>query len=814
MWLTQGLAVVLCLALAGGNTAVLVTCGAICLGWAALSAVVSDDPRLSFLTPAGVSMGIVVLVASVAATGGARSPLQACSVLPVVYCAAFLWRRAGIGLMTAALAADLLPLLYTPGGGDGGSVAHVLILTGAVGAGGIVVALVRSSLARAVAIGNERLKTIVALHREVEQTEFDVVEVVLAILDRARTLLGASAASAGVLEGDQIVYKYRTGPGRGSGAIRTSAKASLSGICLRTGEPAYCADSEIDPRVDKAACRAQSLRSMIIVPLRHRGKIVGVLNVNSPRPRAFSQSDVRTVQLIGGAISAAYGHAVDIAGKQRLLNELEGTVAELRSTERKLSHQALHDPLTGLPNRAFFLERLEHALSLEGEARTAVLFVDLDGFKLVNDSLGHAAGDALLVQAAERIRNALRDEDTAARLGGDEFAVICTAPSPVSAAKSVAERLIDSLSGAFQIDARDAFVSASIGIAAERGSAENLLRDADLAMYYAKTNGKSRYAVYTPETHADVVTRMELEGAIQEALAQGQFVLHYQPIVDLPGARIAGAEALIRWQHPVRGLLAPGLFVPLLEETGQIKPVGRWVIHEACRQMAVWQAEGQASPDHYVSVNLSALQLADVNIVGEVRDALEQAGLAPRSLILELTETAIMGDVELSAERLRALKELGVRIAIDDFGTAYSSLQYLQQLPIDVLKIAKPFIDVLAQGHAEAVVPRAITDLGHRLHLDMVAEGIEYPEQLERLLGLGCPHGQGFLFSKPVPADQMPAAFTAVPQVSPPSVALPAGDLDCRDDARSGAVPLLQPKARAPKAIDVPVPFFLIRHTT
>jgi diguanylate cyclase (GGDEF)-like protein len=777
MWLTLGLAFRLCFGLAHGDPVVLLSCSVVCFAMAAVSAVLPDGRRLSFLLHAGAALSIVLVAVSVAASGGVASPLMAASVICVAYCAGFLLPRVAVGLIGAMVAADLLPLLY-----DSATVSHVLlartlILTAGLAAGGIGLVLVRSRLAEVVVIGNERLKTIVALHREVEQAEFDVFEVVLGILDRARTLLGATAASAGILEGDDIVYKYRTGPGRDSGVeIRTPANASLSGICLRTGEPAYCEDSEIDPRVDKAACRKQALRSMIIAPLRHRGKVVGVLNVNSPRRRAFSRNDVGTVQLIAGAISAAYGHAVDVEAKQRLLNELEGTVAELRTTERKLSHQATHDPLTGLPNRAFFLERLEQALEGDGEARTAVLFIDLDGFKLINDSLGHATGDAVLIKAAERIKGALRAEDTAARLGGDEFAIICGAPSPVSAARRVAERLLSSLAGAFRLDGRDVLLTASIGIAAERGSAENFLRDADVAMYYAKTMGKCRYAVYTPETHAEVSTRLELEADLQEALAKQQFVLHYQPIVALAGARTAGVEALIRWQHPTRGMLPPGLLVPMLEESAQIKGIGAWVLREACRQLAAWQAEGLASPDYYVSVNLSALQLADASIVFEVSDALEAAGLAPQNLVLELTETAIMRDIELTVERLRALKRLGVRIAIDDFGTAYSSLQYLQQLPIDVLKIAKPFIDRLAKGDEEAVIPRAITDLGHRLRLDMVAEGIEYPEQLDRLLELGCPHGQGFLFSKPVPPDQVAPAPVSPAELASPRIALAAGE--------------------------------------
>jgi diguanylate cyclase (GGDEF)-like protein len=772
-WLTFALAGPICLALApagGRHLALVLACSAVSFGWAALAAWLPSDQRLTFLYPVGTLLGIAVVATLVAATGGNASPARVCCALNVAYAALFLPRRGGAALVAGAVASNLLPLLYDGRALTAPALAATAIVTVVLAVGGATIMVVCRRFSDSLAVEAERLRTIVALQREVEQTEFDVVEVVLGILERARTLLGANAASAGILEGDNIVYRYRTGPGRNSGTlIYTPRDASLSGICLRTGEPAYCEDSELDPRVDQAACRAQGLRSMIIVPLRHRGKVVGVLNVNSPQPRAFGPGDVVTVQLIGGAISAAYGHAVDIAAKQRLLTELEGTVAELKATERKLSHQALHDPLTGLPNRTFFLERLELALERHGEDNTAVLFVDLDGFKLINDSLGHGTGDALLAQAAERIKESLRAEDLAARLGGDEFAIICTASSPARAAERVAERLIAALAAPFWIAGRDVFITASIGIAGARGSAEDLLRDADLAMYHAKTTGKSRYAVFSPEMHGDVGTRLELEAAVHEALAQGQFVLHYQPIVDLKDVRVAGAEALIRWQHPVRGLLPPAVFMPLLEDTGQIKAVGRWVLGEACRQMAAWQAALGGDSSQYVSVNLSVHQLADAGIVAEVRAALDEAGLTPESLVLELTETAIMRDIDGNASRLAALKELGVRIAIDDFGTAYSSLQYLQTLPVDVLKIAKPFIDGLDGTNEEAVVPRAIAELGHRLCLDMVAEGIEHTEQLERLQDLGCPHGQGFLFSKPVPAEQMWARFTSPPAAVPVS---------------------------------------------
>jgi diguanylate cyclase (GGDEF)-like protein len=534
VWLVVALANLLCLVLLPSRaghvapTLVLAWSG-LSLAWAALggAALAAGPPnhrRFAFLYPVAMLAGILLMAASVAATGGASSPLGPCNTLIVIYVALLLPRRAGIALVAVAVASDLLPLLYGHDALAGRALAATLVHTGVAAVAGVMVMLVCRRLSLALADEAERLETVAALHREVEQSEFDVVEVVLGVLDRARTLLGASAASAGILEGDEIVYRYRTGPGRHSGTvIRTPKDASLSGICLRSGEPAFCEDSELDPRTDKTACRAQGLRSMIIVPLRHRSKVVGVLNINSPEPRAFAPGDVATVQLIGGAISAAYGHATDIAAKQLLLSELEGTVSELRATERKLSHQASHDPLTGLPNRTFFLERLEHALEQPGQGDAAVLFVDLDGFKRINDTFGHATGDALLIGAAERIRDSLRGEDIAARLGGDEFAVMCTGPSSEAASQRVVEALLTVLSAPFWIDGRDVFITASVGIATGGGPPDVLLREADVAMYHAKTTGKHRCATFRPEMLGEAGPRMESEDAVRG----------YSPIIPL-----------------------------------------------------------------------------------------------------------------------------------------------------------------------------------------------------------------------------------------------------------------------------------------
>jgi diguanylate cyclase (GGDEF)-like protein len=520
MWIALALVGPLYIALPGvdrAHAAVVFFVSGVATFCAVLIVVMPDHLRSRFMYPVGIALSLCAVSVEVAATGGPGSPLRGFALFYVVYGAWFLPRKAGERVLVASVLANLLPLIYDGGALAGTSLGRTVVLTGTFVASGAAIIAVRSELTNTVALDTERLETIVSLHREVERAEFDVQGVVLEILDKARILLGASAASAGIIDGDEVVYRYRTGPGRDSGvAIRTPRDASLSGICFRTGEAVYCEDSETDPRVDRVACRAQELRSMIIVPLRHRGEIVGVLNVNSPEAHTFDSNDVRTVQLVAGAISAAYGHAVDIATKQRLLDELETTVDALRDSEAKLSHQALHDPLTGLPNRSLFLDRLRAALAERSGPRVAVLFVDLDGFKVVNDSLGHDAGDALLVQTAQRISGVLRQNDTAARLGGDEFVIICADDSPVSAAVRMAERLISVLGVPFTFTDRDASMTASIGIAAHDGSAEDLLRDADAAMYSAKAGGKAHYEIFEPRMHAEAQARLELSGLLKE----------------------------------------------------------------------------------------------------------------------------------------------------------------------------------------------------------------------------------------------------------------------------------------------------------
>lgn len=517
---------------AQGHTTLLLVGTLLALALALLALVLPEQAALSLVYPFGVTLGLVALSASVAATGASSSALRAFGLFYVVFGAWYLPRKAGERVVLATILANLAPLVYDGRAVSGAPLGWTVILSGAFLASGAAIIAVRDELTRSIALDGERLKTIVALHHEVERAEFDVEDVVLKILDRARLLLGASAASAGIIEGEEIVYKYRTGPGRNSGeVIRTPRRASLSGICLKTGEAVYCEDSEVDPRVDKAACRKQGLRSMIIVPLRHRGEVVGVLNVNSPDVRAFDANDVRTVQLTAGAICAAYGHAADLALKEHLLDEL-------RESEAKLSHQALHDALTGLPNRTLFLERLAQALDSRDSKGVAVLFLDLDGFKVVNDNFGHDAGDDLLIQATGRITATLREGDLVARLGGDEFVLLCRDELAPGGAVALADRLMQVLAEPFMVGEHDAFMSASIGITTEGSSPEELLRNADVAMYSAKANGKGRYAIYDASMHAEAQARLELSGLLGRAYTSNRVSSHH------PGARtVAGGRS-------------------------------------------------------------------------------------------------------------------------------------------------------------------------------------------------------------------------------------------------------------------------------
>ncbi|HUR18487.1 MAG TPA: EAL domain-containing protein [Acidimicrobiales bacterium] len=431
-------------------------------------------------------------------------------------------------------------------------------------------------------------------------------------------------------------------------------------------------------------------------------------------------------------------------------------VSERKSFESQLTHKAFHDDLTGLANRALLSDRVRHALArrkLAGE-HLAVMFLDVDDFKTVNDSLGHAAGDTVLVAVAERLATCLRPADTTARLGGDEFAVLLEDTNRDEAI-GLAERIITTLHQPLDVDGVEIFVGASVGIAMAEGdqtTPEELLRNADLAMYLAKSQGKGLWRLFEPGMHAAVRKRLDLNAELQRALAHDDFVVYYQTIVDLATRRIVGVEALVRWMHPERGIIAPAEFMPMAEETGLIVPLGLWVLEEACRTAKLFSS---AAGPVGMSVNLSQKQLQQPGLVDDVSGALERSGIAPSRLTLEITESVVMEDAAATIAVLNQLRGLGMRLAIDDFGTGYSSLSYLRQLPIDVLKLDKEFVDGIASGSRDAVLPKTVVELANTLGLHMVAEGIETEEQLDSLRRWKCELGQGYLFAKPVPADAL-----------------------------------------------------------
>jgi len=436
-------------------------------------------------------------------------------------------------------------------------------------------------------------------------------------------------------------------------------------------------------------------------------------------------------------------------------------VTARREAEELLRHQAFHDPLTGLANRALFTDRVEHTLVVHQRIgdEAAVLFLDLDDFKAVNDSLGHLAGDELLRAVGLRLRDALSPRHTVARLGGDEFAILVEDARGASAAVHAAELVVGALQAPFDIEGREVFVTASVGIAVGRDK-EELLRSADVAMYRAKASGKAQYVVYAPRMDEAVFGRLELVADLRRARIE-EFVLHYQPTVELATGKIIGFEALVRWQHPTRGLLQPSDFIPLAEETGRIVEIGRWVLVEACRQTARWHAALAGSETLSVSVNVSTRQVRRPALIEDVLHALESSGLAAEALMLEITESVLAHRREEMAIILDEVAGLGVRLALDDFGTGYSSLSLLQDLPVHVLKIDRSFVHSIDIGPERRAFVKAIVDLAHALELTVVAEGIEAPAQTAELQRLGCRYGQGFEFSVPLEAHALEALLAS-----------------------------------------------------
>ncbi|NWF79705.1 MAG: EAL domain-containing protein [Chloroflexi bacterium] len=489
------------------------------------------------------------------------------------------------------------------------------------------------------------------------------------------------------------------------------------------------------------------------------------------RIRASDQS-YRWMLCRGLAVWDAHGTATRIVGSQT-------DITDRKRAEQRLLHDAFHDGLTGLPNRMLFLDRLKHAIlrNRRSEGHSfAVMFLDLDRFKVINDSLGHSAGDALLEEIARRLEHSMRPGDTAARLGGDEFAILLEDISSSEAALAISERIQQAIAMPLRLNDREMFTTASIGITLYQPgyeSAADLIRDADTAMYHAKMRGKACAVVFDPAMHAAAMEQLQVETALRWAVERDELRLHYQPIVALDSQRIEGFEALIRWQHPQRGLLFPRDFIAIAEETGLIVPIGWWVLREACRQLKRWQNEVPGAETLWVTVNLSARQLVQPDVVQIVLGVLDEHQLAAQALKLEITETALVNSSQQVREALSELRAAGVKICIDDFGTGYSSLSYLQRLPVDILKIDRSFIQTIEETGDQGAIVGNIIALASVLGLEAVAEGTETASQVQRLRDLHCSYGQGWLFSKPLKPTDAVGLLLKQPATLP-DVSLPA----------------------------------------
>jgi diguanylate cyclase (GGDEF)-like protein len=530
-------------------------------------------------------------------------------------------------------------------------------------------------------------------------------------------------ASAGIRP--EIVRDMHRSPlGLGAGG-RAAAEGRL--IVIED----YAADEK-----NLTAFAADGIRAALAAPVHERGEVVGSLVVATHRAgRTYSKAEREMLVALAEHASLALTDA---------------------KTVEDAIHQAFHDSLTGLPNRLLLIDRLEHALARAARVgtRTAVLFIDLDTFKTVNDSLGHAAGDELLREAAVRLLSCVRAADTAARFGGDEFVVLLEDVDDERVAR-VANRILEAMNEPFTIQGRQVYIGASIGIAAGSSEADDLLRNADLALYRAKAKGKGQKQAFEPEMHVAMVERLELEEGLARALRSAELVLHYQPMLDVRSERLVGVEALVRWMHPTRGLLMPGEFIPIAEDSRLMLPLGRWVLAEACRQAAEWRRVHESAAGLTLCVNFSSAQFTDPTMVGGVRETLADCGLPAERLVIELTETAFLRDPETMTERMHELKRLGVRLAVDDFGTGNASLRHLARFPIDMLKVDRSFVTRIGIDHRQTAIAGSIIRLGEALDMVVVAEGIETPDQLAQLLALGCDFGQGYYLGRPVEAFEL-----------------------------------------------------------
>ncbi len=585
---------------------------------------------------------------------------------------------------------------------------------------------------------------------DVLQGSRELETAVVQLLEKARTMFSAEVAQLTIFPSVAGEKALRTTVRHG-GSDEVMAPLGLGEL-----DDVLEADTDgviIDRRSAPAAADMLARRGVgeaMIALLRGQSRMLGSLLVGGHvDARPFDSRDLQLFQTLAIQTTTTLENG-----------RLDRSIARLTELQEQLTHQAFHDSLTDLANRSLFGDRIDQALVRGADAgkQVAVIFIDLDDFKAVNDTLGHAAGDALLVGVAERLRGCLRRPDTAARLGGDEFAVLLEDLAEPTEAEIVARRIFDAFKAPFEVGGQTVSARASLGVAvADKtgDNASNLMRHADVAMYAAKAAGKDRFVLFAPGMETAIISRHKLRNDLEHALANDELALHYQPIVDLRNGDIIGVEALARWHHPQRGLVGPVDFIPFAEETGQILPIGDYVLRRACATLLRWQARFPRTLQLTVSVNISARQLQQPLFVERVVEVVRGEGLRPESLVLELTESILLEDAASSVAKLETLRRAGIRIAIDDFGTGYSSLSYLRRLPVDTLKIAKPFVDDLVLQEPNGDFARAIVGIGAALRLSLVAEGIEYADQITRLVELGCTQGQGYYLSHPVRPEEI-----------------------------------------------------------
>jgi diguanylate cyclase (GGDEF)-like protein len=575
------------------------------------------------------------------------------------------------------------------------------------------------------------------------------------MLAQARNALGAEIAAVAYASMDGGVVVNRVGPEDSYVRVvyvKEGALAELRTLFDGDARSFRFNDTPDHPLLAKVGGPVR-LRDGIVVALTGASGMVGALVVANSvsEVTAFQREDVRLLETLGSHMSMALQNG-----------RLEQSVAQLLALEQHLTHQANHDPLTGLANRTLFERRVTEALA-QPSRRVAVLFVDIDDFKTVNDSLGHSAGDTLLISVAERITTCIRDADAAARLGGDEFGLVLDDVADLRTAVIVADRLLEVIGAPVSVAGQRVAIDASIGIAFTDQCEETavdaavLMRNADTAMYAAKARGKGRWVVFSPEMHEAARYRQSLTRDFADALTNGEFVAHFQPIVDLATQHVVAAEALLRWVHPTIGVLDPLDFIPIAEETGHINQITEAMLLQVCEEAARWTGGPDGTPAPAVSVNLSARDFEGLDLAALIPSILVVTGLDPHRLIIEITESLMLTDAARNNTTLCELAACGVRLAIDDFGTGYSSLSYLSRLPLHLIKIAKPFVDDLGKDAAQDALAHGIVKLSHALHVGVVAEGIERESQVAALRLFGCDLGQGYLYSRPIAPHLFPA---------------------------------------------------------